>query len=263
MSSPLLRKHGITDKKSWYKWALKNHPDKGGDSENFALVKNDYEKYIRDGAGKGGFPAGGSKSGFDGARSPFTSENPFPPGTVNWRRFEKLLSEMRTSSQSTQGNTGQPFTQSDGFSYNYAKSYASAAKNPFVWEGPRRSKRKACYGQETGTRIWCDKPVEPGEKFCKKCKKEKCNHLVKDTLNKCKKQCSRNKRPDDDYCDLHSKKPSRKKVEQPSVQCSHIKKNGGRCNNKSKNEYCHLHQKFHVSTSSEAPSQRKEKKDSD
>ena len=34
----------ITDRKSWLDWALRNHPDKGGDAEKFAMVKNAYEQ---------------------------------------------------------------------------------------------------------------------------------------------------------------------------------------------------------------------------
>ena len=41
--SDILVKHGIISKKTWKKWMLINHPDKGGDVELFKLVKNAYE----------------------------------------------------------------------------------------------------------------------------------------------------------------------------------------------------------------------------
>lgn len=36
----------ITDKETYRKWILKNHPDKGGDSKRFSLVMEAYKKYI-------------------------------------------------------------------------------------------------------------------------------------------------------------------------------------------------------------------------
>lgn len=43
----LLAEHGITDAKSWRRWALKNHPDKGGDSALFAEVSNCVDRHIK------------------------------------------------------------------------------------------------------------------------------------------------------------------------------------------------------------------------
>ena len=43
----LLAAHGVTDMKSWRKFALKHHPDKGGDSELFARVSNCVDKHIK------------------------------------------------------------------------------------------------------------------------------------------------------------------------------------------------------------------------
>ncbi len=262
MTTPLLQKHGITDKKSWYKWILKNHPDKGGDHDTFTSVKNDYEKYIRDGHKYYAPPSGGGASA--SSAGPKTQGNPFPRGSTNWYMFEEVLRQMRNrhSQNSTGGwnfnfDNAKTYTQSDGFAYTYAQNFSHSkpkASKPSgkFWDQPTKpkpkvSKRKGCYGQATGTRIWCDNPVEEGEKFCKKCKEKKCNHLVKDTLNRGRKQCSRKKRPDDDFCNLHSKKPPQKRMTQESIQCNHIKKNNKRCGNKSKNKYCHLHQKYHTS----------------
>lgn len=42
----LLEFCGIKDAPSWKAWALKNHPDRGGDREKFVLVKSAYEKHI-------------------------------------------------------------------------------------------------------------------------------------------------------------------------------------------------------------------------
>lgn len=252
MTTPLLQKHGITDKKSWYKWILKNHPDKGGDHETFTLVKNDYEKYIRDGhkyhatppppsQGSAPPPAGGGGFG----------ANLFPKGTTNWFWFEELKRRSGSYGPGTHASYatgGQNFyTQSDGFSHTHPSGkFWDQPKKPKP--KPKASKRKGCYGQTPGIRVWCSNPVGEGEKFCERCKKNKCNHLVKDDLNRGKKQCSRKKRPDDDFCSLHSKKPPQKKMTQKSIQCGHIKKNKKRCGNKSKNKYCHLHRKFHTST---------------
>lgn len=36
----------ITDKQSWYRWYLKNHPDRGGDHEVFCAVKAEYENMV-------------------------------------------------------------------------------------------------------------------------------------------------------------------------------------------------------------------------
>ena len=43
----ILAEHGITDMKSWRRWALKNHPDKGGESELFAEVSDCVDKHIK------------------------------------------------------------------------------------------------------------------------------------------------------------------------------------------------------------------------
>lgn len=44
----LLKFCEITDASSFRKWAVKNHPDKGGDHDKFVMVKQAYEKYIQD-----------------------------------------------------------------------------------------------------------------------------------------------------------------------------------------------------------------------
>lgn len=40
----ILAEHGITDKRSWRRFALKNHPDKGGDTELFQIVSDCVDK---------------------------------------------------------------------------------------------------------------------------------------------------------------------------------------------------------------------------
>ena len=43
----ILAEHGITDMKSWRRWALKNHPDKGGETELFAEVSDCVDRNIK------------------------------------------------------------------------------------------------------------------------------------------------------------------------------------------------------------------------
>lgn len=43
----LLNFCGIKDSSSFKQWASKNHPDKGGDTDKFVLVREAYEKYIQ------------------------------------------------------------------------------------------------------------------------------------------------------------------------------------------------------------------------
>ena len=184
--SELLRNRGITDKKSWHKWALKNHPDRGGDDETFAIAKNDYGV----------------------------------------------------------------FTPSDGFSYTYAQSYHNGGPSGKFCDIPKRT---GCHNRRCRQRsddmlsayVWCTNPVKGGQKICDKCEKKWCNHLVKDSVTSQKRQCSNKQRPDDIYCSIHSKKPPLPKDKRPSIQCSHLKKNGERCKSKSKEVYCHRHEKFH------------------
>jgi hypothetical protein len=42
-----LKTIGITSKKSWKEWALRNHPDKGGNSEEFAVISDCVDKLIK------------------------------------------------------------------------------------------------------------------------------------------------------------------------------------------------------------------------
>jgi hypothetical protein len=42
----LLCSHGINDRKHWKMWALKNHPDKGGNEEDFKDVLNCVERGV-------------------------------------------------------------------------------------------------------------------------------------------------------------------------------------------------------------------------
>ena len=125
--SELLRNRGITDKKSWHKWALKNHPDRGGDDETFAIAKNDYEKYIRD---KHSNP-GSFNPGFNPSASSM-KQNPFPPGSGNWFMFEQVMKQMRN-------HGGGVFTPSDGFSYTYAQSYHNGGPSGKFCDIPKRT----------------------------------------------------------------------------------------------------------------------------
>lgn len=50
---------GIKDASTWRQWALKHHPDHGGDSKRFAFVKEAYDRLLkRDGSGASGGGAG-------------------------------------------------------------------------------------------------------------------------------------------------------------------------------------------------------------
>jgi hypothetical protein len=42
----LLKSHGISDRKTFNRWALKNHPDKGGDLKKFQEVQSAYRRVI-------------------------------------------------------------------------------------------------------------------------------------------------------------------------------------------------------------------------
>lgn len=206
--SDLLRKHNISDRATWRKWILKNHPDKGGDSETFAIVKNDYEKYI---VNKENIP-----------QFKHTSNNPFPPGSGNYNMFFKFQEQMKQH------------RNANSFYTNLFSETSFGKPIP----------RKACYNNYHG--IWCQKSVEQGKLFCKNCEKEKCNYLIKDQIYGYKKQCSLKKRHDDIYCSKHSSKPPlEKKEKKPVIQCAHIKKNGEQCKTKSKDEYCFRHIEFH------------------
>jgi len=44
----LLKFCDITCSSSWKNWALKNHPDHGGDHNKYIMVQTAYEKYIKD-----------------------------------------------------------------------------------------------------------------------------------------------------------------------------------------------------------------------
>lgn len=47
----LLEFCGIKDHPTWRTWAMKNHPDRGGDNNKYVLVKLAYEKHIESHAG--------------------------------------------------------------------------------------------------------------------------------------------------------------------------------------------------------------------
>jgi uncharacterized short protein YbdD (DUF466 family) len=90
MSSDLLTFLGIDSKDSWIAWAKSNHPDKGGDTKRFQLVKEAVEARF----GLGGQPASAPKHTSTSARGASMGTKEARPSEQEYSRVSEFLRKM-------------------------------------------------------------------------------------------------------------------------------------------------------------------------
>ena len=178
----------IANREQWKQWALKHHPDKGGDSDQYVLVKKDVERYLS------------ASQAEEPAASP-TAPTPAPPH--GWSSKEQTFVNRLNAKQPLPG-------QCHGGSFFGHRCPSDHLPNSKFCKSCDQKCHKML--PRDGVEHQCQKPHRPDDLYCtthstkppipKKVQvKRPCQHMIvtKTGERPCKKFCYGS----GDYCSIH------------------------------------------------------------